>query len=266
MFATLKTLAATLAMPLPGALLLALIGGWWVIRGSRRLGGIAVSFGVLLLALSAWAPVADRLLGPLEHAHPPIESIENPDAFMLVVVLGGGWAPHAPWPATARLNDSSTSRLLEGLRLVQQLPESRLLVSGASRRPDEVPIAHGYASVAQALGVSGDRLIVLDRPTDTAQEAYAVRELLERWAAEAGDSRPIQDQQFLLVTSASHMPRAMRHFERAGLAPVAAPMHFLSGRLPPRRLAYWVPSAENLRKTERAVYERLGLLALEWDH
>ena len=33
-----------------------------------------------------------------------------------------------------------------------------------------------------------------------------------------------------------------------------------------RTLAYWLPSAGNLRKTERVVHETLGLLALEWDH
>ena len=227
MFGTLKTLVATLAMPVPAALLLLLLGGWWLLRGWRRLGGTAVVSGMLLVGVSAWAPVADRLLLPLERVHLPVDQVADPDAVLAVVVLGGGWAPDAPWPATARLNDSSTSRLLEGLRLLQQLPEARLVVSGASRRPGEAPIAHGYAAVARAL---------------------------------------VEGHSFLLVTSASHMPRAVRHFERAGLSPVAAPTHFLADREASNRLNYWIPSAENLRKTERAVYERLGLLALEWDH
>jgi uncharacterized SAM-binding protein YcdF (DUF218 family) len=62
------------------------------------------------------------------------------------------------------------------------------------------------------------------------------------------------------------MARAMRDFETAGLAPIAAPTHFRTGRRETERLQYWIPSADQLRKTERAVYEYLGLLALRWDH
>jgi uncharacterized SAM-binding protein YcdF (DUF218 family) len=62
------------------------------------------------------------------------------------------------------------------------------------------------------------------------------------------------------------MPRSVRHFERAGLAPIPSPTHFRTGRGGPHRLSYWVPSSGNLGKTERAIYEYLGLLAVEWDH
>ena len=106
-----------------------------------------------------------------------------------------------------------------------------LVVSGASRRADETPVAHGYAAAAQALGVPAERIVVLDTLGDTAQGAYAVR-----------------------------------HFERAGLAPIPAPTGFKTGSERVRMLAYWLPSAGNLRKTERAVHETLGLLALELDH
>ena len=171
-----------------------------------------------------------------------------------VVVLGAGWEPEAEWPAGTRLGDSSVHRLMEGLRLLQGLPEAQLVVSGASRRANEPPVALGYAAAAQELGVPAERIVALDTPTDTAQEAYAVRDMLGTEA------------RFVLVTSASHMPRSVRHFERAGLSPIAAPAHYLTGRDGPRRIRYWVPSSDALRKTERAVYEYLGLRALEWDH
>ena len=143
---------------------------------------------------------------------------------------------------------------MEGLRLLEAMPEARLLVSGASRDATRLPVALGYAQAAQALGVDPARIVVLDTPVDTAQEAYAVRDVLA------------DDERFFRVTSASHMRRAVRHFERAGLEPIPAPTGFKTGSERVRTLAYWVPSAGNLRKTERAVHETLGLLALELDH
>ncbi|AGA32479.1 protein of unknown function DUF218 like protein [Thioalkalivibrio nitratireducens DSM 14787] len=51
-----------------------------------------------------------------------------------------------------------------------------------------------------------------------------------------------------------------------GLSPSVSPTHYWTGRDGAQRLRYSVPSAQALRKTERAVYEYLGLRALEWDH
>jgi uncharacterized SAM-binding protein YcdF (DUF218 family) len=254
MFASLKSLVGTLLMPLPVALLLVLIGAWIAIRWARRSGCVVVLAGFLLLFLSAWSPVADRLLEPLEQAYAPVLEVGALEDVAAVVVLGAGWEPDADWPAGIRLNDSAVHRLMEGLRLLQGLPEAQLVVSGASRRAGELPVAQGYAAAAQELGVPAERVVVLDRPTDTAQEAYAVRAFLGT------------EPRFVLVTSASHMPRSVRHFQRAGLAPIPSPTHFHTGRGTHHRLSYWVPSSGELRKTERAVYEYLGLWALEWDH
>ncbi|AHE97860.1 hypothetical protein THITH_05880 [Thioalkalivibrio paradoxus ARh 1] len=129
-----------------------------------------------------------------------------------------------------------------------------MVVSGGSRRTGVKPVAQGYAQAAQALGVPAERIVVLDTPTDTAQEAYAVRDALA------------DGERFFLVTSASRMRHAVRHFERAGLQPIPAPTGFKTGSARVRTLAYWLPSAGNLRKTERVVHETLGLWALDWDH
>ncbi len=251
-FGVLKGLVSALAMPLPMALGLAVVG--LVGLGRRFLGRLLVALALVVVVGASWVPVADRLLAPLEATYAPVFEVADPGVYAAVVVLGAGWEPDANWPAPARLNESAALRLMEGLRLLQTLPQAQLVVTGASRRAGEAPVAQGYAAAARAMGVAPERIVVLDTPTDTALEAYAVREAL-------GAHEP-----FLLVTSAAHMRRAVAHFERAGLTPSPAPTHFLSGRGRPAQFSYWVPSAENLRKTERAIYEYLGLWALELDH
>ena len=143
---------------------------------------------------------------------------------------------------------------MEGVSLWRQTTDLPLVVTGASRNPEEAPIAQGYADSAKALGVPATRLRVLDEPTDTGQEALAVRGIVGEGAT------------VVLVTSASHMPRAVRHFQQAGLTPLAAPTHYLLETGKKRTLGYWVPSARHLRKTERAVYEALGSLLVQVEH
>ncbi|MBK5965863.1 hypothetical protein CCR95_17715 [Thiocystis minor] len=209
---------------------------------------------LLCLLLASWRPVADAVLAPLENWHPPLVDPTGLDGVAAVVVLGGGWWPDARWPISAQLEESSAIRLFEGVRLLRVLPEARLVVSGASRGGEVAPVALGYAEAARALGVPRERILVLDTPVDTAGEADAVREALGIGP------------RLVLVTSASHMPRAVRHFRAVGLDPIPAPTHRRAGRANGERLRDWVPSTEELRKTETAWYEYLGLLALGWEH
>lgn len=254
MYDLIKSSVAALLMPLPLmalGLLLAAALSWW---GRRRLAIVMAGLAVSFLLLLSWPPVAERLLLPLENAHPALAQWPHDEEIAAIVVLGGGWYPGRSASNVGRMGDSSAIRLLEGVHLWHQHQASNLVVSGASRsQPDSTPVAQGYAVIARTMGVPEESLWVLDQPTDTAQEAAAVRDLLEPNA------------RIVLVTSASHMPRSMQYFQRAGLDPIAAPTHYLTGDTLPGQLSHWVPSAQQLRKSERAIYEYLGLVAASWE-
>ncbi|RUR28318.1 hypothetical protein ELY33_14055 [Vreelandella andesensis] len=251
MYTLIKTLVAILVMPT--ALMAITFGVGWVIRGvgRHRLGNNLIASSMALLLLAAWAPVSDSLLIPLESKYDALKSWPENKDVDAVVVLGGGWQPDQPWSITGKLGESSGLRLMEGLRLWHLRPGLPLLVSGSGAN-SEMTMAQGYAEAAESLGVPLERIVKLPSPKDTAEEARAVKALLGEGA------------QVVLVTSASHMPRAMQHFERVGLRPVAAPTHYLGNRR--GGIAYWIPSARELHKTERAIYEAFGLLAIRWEH
>ena len=249
-----KPIVGAFSAPLALALLLLLLGGSLLMLRRPILGRSLLVFALAFIFLAGWHPMAERVLEPLEWSYAPLLDTDALSGVSAVVVLGAGWRSEWQAPASIRLGETSALRLLEGLRLIEALPEARLLVSGASRNRDRLPVALGYAEAAQALGVDPSRIVVLDTPVDTAQEAYAVRNALG------------EGERFLLVTSAAHMRRAVRHFERAGLDPIPAPTHFTTGTRPVYTLSYWLPSARNLAKTERAIHEHLGLVALSLDH
>lgn len=241
-------------MPVPLAFLVALCGLGLSLAGYRRTSRLMMAGAGIFILLLAWRPVAEGLLAPLENSYPPLLHPEALAEVAAVVVLGGGWWPDPGRPITSQLNQSSALRLFEGLRLLQGLPKARLVVSGGSQNAERLPLALGFAQAARDMGVPAERILVLDVPLDTAQEAYAVRYALGIGA------------RLVLVTSAAHMPRAMRHFQAVGLNPIPAPTHYLTGRGLPTNLLSWLPSSSSLEKSEVALHEYLGLLAWRWDH
>jgi uncharacterized SAM-binding protein YcdF (DUF218 family) len=243
---SLKLVADAWLLPLPLALLLGCIALALRFAGRRR-GARITAVGAVVVAVAATlGPVANLLLMPLETRYPGVldaARLQPPPRY--VAVLGSGYSPRMGLPVTAALDATGVVRLAEGVRLLRQLPGAQLIVSGGPQH-DEPPIAHGYALAAAALGVPPDAVILLDTPRDTAAEMRALH-------ARIGDAA------LLLVTSAAHMPRAMALSRREGLHAVAAP----TGNLLSTTGSWSVlPSGRSLYKSEVAVHEYAGLLAL----
>lgn len=204
--------------------------------------------GTVFFLGAGWSPVADRLLDPFERRHDSLRTVEGLANIRHIVVLGGGHQSDARLPHTGRLSDASQARLIEGIRLHRLLPESVLVFTGGAIF-DPVSHAEVMADAAMALGVDPERIIVFTESRDTAEEALELRRNLG------------SEMDFILVTSASHMPRAVLFARAAGLSPVAAPADFLvkdsDGQFSPGE---FFPSASALRRTERAIYEAMGLV------
>ena len=65
---------------------------------------------------------------------------------------------------------------------------------------------------------------------------------------------------FLLVTSASHMPRSMALFEKRGMQPIAAPADHQVLKTHGFAPDMLFPGADGIHAAERAVWEYLGLV------
>lgn len=241
-----KLIAGVLSNPLLLAMVLAGVG--LTLRGLRRRAGswfVAAAGGIAYLASTSL--VGNALLAPLERSYPAFEagrSIEVRD----IVVLGSSYTPHDQIPVTGALDAAGLARIVEGVRLARARPDSRLLVSGGAQA-GLAPSALGYAQLAAQLGMEQSALVVMDRALDTRQEARAV-------AAMLGHSP------FILVTSAFHMPRAMRLMQLEGANPLAAPTGQLSHTGRGAERFGLVPGSAGLHRTEAALHEYLGLAAI----
>jgi uncharacterized SAM-binding protein YcdF (DUF218 family) len=241
-----KVIAGILSNPLLLATLLAVVG--LLLRRSRRRTGLGLIAGAALIAyLASTSLVGNALLAPLEHAYPPFDASQALGV-RDIVVLGSSYMPHDQIPVTGALDAAGLARIVEGVRLARARPDSRLLVSGGAP-PGFMPSAMGYAQLANELGMQRSALLVMNRAIDTRQEAQEVAGVL-------GHSP------FILVTSAYHMPRAMRLMQRAGANPLPAPTQQLSHSGPGAEQFGLIPGSRGLRKTEAALHEYFGLAAI----
>jgi len=202
----------------------------------------------LVAYLGSLTAVGDLLLRPLEGQYAPLREDAAELVGKAIVVLGTGYAPRGAIPVTAALAEDGLVRLVEGIRLARRLDSSRLVVSGGAPS-GSTPSAIGYARLARELGVDENSIIVLDKGPDTATEAREI-------------ARTLGSTEFVLVTSAYHMPRAMKLMLRAGCRPIAAPTAQQVGQPTVTPVTALLPNSVGLRKSERALHEYLGLTAL----
>lgn len=243
MFFTLKKYIGGLILPLPFLLLVMALGLalLWFSR-FQRTGKICLSLSWLALLLLSLQPVADGLLKPIENSYPTWQGDER---VKYVVVLGGGYTWNDSWAPSSNLINNSLPRLTEGIRLWQQNPGAKMIFTGAAAKANPVSTGEAGARVAESLGVPRSEIIVLDRPKDTEEEAAEVK-------------KAIGDAPFLLVTSASHLPRAMIFFRHAGLHPLPAPANQLAIDSPLNPWERIIPSPLWLMHSDRVGYETLG--------
>ena len=222
----------------------------WLKRVSGDLGVAGVIGGVFFLFLASIKPIADPLVFSLEKKYPPLRFDNMTDreiasvAPEYILVLAGGERFDPGKPPTSQLTFAALARVNEGVRLARMFPKATLVFTG---QPDEV---RAMTESAIDLGVAKDRIVSESESRDTKDHPRFVRPLI-------GDAR------FLLVTSGTHMPRAMALFEADGFEPIAASCDLWVwpkfNEENPYRPENFIPRIEHLWMTHTAFHEYLGI-------
>jgi len=234
---------------LPLALVLWLLLASWA-TGRRWLMVVAI----LTLWVSATPVVAQGLWRWLESPWQRQRANTAPRTEAIVVLSGG----RHPAPGAERLKEwNDPDRFLAGLDLWRAGRAPRLIFTGGVNpfQPDMPNEGSLYQREAAALGIPAAAIAVTPPVLNTTDEARAVAALLPRMQSP-------QEQRILLVTSAFHMRRAQRLFERQGLSVEPFPVDFQAvgfwaGSVW-RNPTSWIPSAGGLEGTSRALRELMG--------
>lgn len=234
----------------PGIFLLAIIAVYFSCRKARHARWLLYVFALLyLLSINA---VSDYIIKPLENAYPQPAVSEIRDAQAIVVLAGGSYDGVPDYDGAGQNSESSTVRLVAGLRLHRALPLPMVL-SGGRLFDDTDTEANLEYRFLQACGVEAQYLIKEDRSRNTAENAKFTKQIC-------------QQRNFgkvILVTSAYHMPRSVAFFEREGVDVIPYPTDYKTDKKLRLTAFAFTPTADCLYHTAVAVKEYLGLLAVK---
>ena len=220
----------------------------------QKTGKVLVTLGMTVLLLCSYEGVSGRILRTLESQYSPLDltqvTLKEDEktatrSVKWIVILAGGLVGDPTLPIQLQISHHSMARLIEGIRLHRLLPGSKIVLTGGIGFGGPAQ-ATTLSRMAEELGVAKSDMVLEVESRDTKDHPFYIQHL-------------VQDEPFILVTSAFHMPRAMKLFMKRGLSPIPAPA---GSWKPPNE--FWsprnlFPSAFGLRLAELACHEYMGL-------
>ena len=236
----LKKTIAYFVQPSGMVISLLLLGLLFLYLHKNKYAKISLSLSLSLFLLYAYPPFSNYLVTNLESKYPNYDYRSD---VKYIHVLGSGHNTDTTQPLSSRIGGAGIKRNLEGMFIHLKTPNSKIIFTGFEGKSDTTT-AKMNATFAITLGIKEENLILNGEAKDTREEALFTKSI-------------IGDEPFILVTSATHMPRAMMLFESLGLHPIAAPTDFHKKKFD----GYFkMPSVGSFFKSQIAMHEYMGML------
>lgn len=216
--------------------------------GWRKLATILFSISFFLFVAIGFTNLADFMIGSLEQRYGDNVPPEKPAG---IIVLGGGLNSQLVTQNGGYELERSADRIITGFELQNKFPGIPIVYSGGSNAVfrDLVPESEIARRVAVALYGNDRGWLFEDKSRNTWENAVETRQLLEARGIDLENSS-----QWILVTSAFHMSRAVRCFERAGF------------NITPWKTDYWARKGSYPRITFNSTsqYRKFEITLKEW--
>lgn len=242
-----KKLIAFFVEPLGMILLLLAIGIFNLYRNSFKKAKTYLLLSFLMLFLFSYPPFSNILVKNLEDRYPKFDADDANISY--IHVLGNGNNDDETQPLSSMVSDAGMKRVVEGVMIQKRYPNAKIIFTGYEG-DTKLPNAIVNEEIALSLGVSKDYLIVNSMPRDTKEEALFSKTV-------------VKDTPFILVTSATHMPRAIKLFKDLGMNPIPAPTDFKKEAV---RSIFSKPTATAFYNSQVAVHEHIGNLWASLTH
>jgi uncharacterized SAM-binding protein YcdF (DUF218 family) len=229
----------TFVLPIMLFIIVILLG---LIKNKKKL--IYISIGVLyIISTPIFSNNFFKLVEGSEYRK-PISAIDSADA---IVVLSGmleinevGDSTYVEW--------GDPDRFFGGIALFNAGKAQKLVFTRGKMPWDKVKTTEGVVLKGYAIanGIPSENILVTKDVENTADEAAAVKELIN------------PSKRIILVTSAYHMYRAQRLFEKQGFKIISYKVDYKVERNKVTTIIDYLPSAIYLKITETGIKELIG--------
>lgn len=245
---------APLAVLPEGLLASALVGASIsAMLSAHRLAKILAIVALGIFWTSASPTVAHWLTDTLEQQYPSAPAtLSRAD---VAIVLGGAVSAPTP-PRQAPELGAAADRVWHAAQLYRSGRVQRIVAVGGNVPwgTQRTPEAEVIRQLLIELGVPHSSIQIGGTSRNTYENALETQ-MLHR-------EQPFATA--LLVTSASHMPRALAIFKKAGIPVVPEPCDFRAGDARTGTVLDWLPHADAFAMTSAAFRERLGYYIYRW--
>ena len=205
---------------------------------------------ILFLSTFSIGFVADFLWKLVEYPWQRIDENDAPTADAIIVLSSGG-RPQAPGKSNI-YEWGDPDRYFAGISLFEKGKAPKLFFTGGTTPYRKGSKDEGtlYKEHAISLGIPSQAVLTTSKVVNTAQEAIQIRRNLNQINSSS---------EILLVTSAFHMKRAKKLFERQGFLVYPFPVDFKTSLMSRWQSPYqWIPNSESLNRSSLALRELLG--------
>ncbi len=219
------------------------------VPGCRRFGRSGIAVATFCAVLISVLPIGTWLLRPLENRFPAIDAL--PEHVTGMISVGGAIDSLTTVERGQVALIDGAERLTSFVALSRRYPGLRLVFCGGSGsllRPDlkEATLAKRFFA---EMGLDPARVSFEARSRNTYENAFNTASLLRPWEG---------SQLWVLITSASHMPRTVGVFRKAGFTVLPYPVDYATGT---RTADYAAGLHDGLDLLSSGIYEWLGLIA-----
>jgi uncharacterized SAM-binding protein YcdF (DUF218 family) len=213
----------------------------------RRLARWWMTLTLLYALVIAVVPIGAHMRLALENRFPPPAAL--PDRVDGIVVLGGTIDQFVSKDRGSIAINGAVERLFALADLAQKYPETKLVFTGGSGvlTDQSVKEADYIAPILKKLGVAPSRVVYERESRNTAENAVFTKRLVQ----------PKPGENWIVITSAFHMPRAMGVFRRANWPVIPYPVDYGMKSAPPLSITFNLQSG--LNNFSGALHEWLGL-------